>query len=105
MLEKLFATANGFNRRFAANGNDPFKIMTRLLEESGELAQQVNHFEGMGVKNKKMGAPNREQLAKEVSQVMGAAAQIGLYYGVEQEVEAALELAYQRLKSEGWIEE
>lgn len=37
MLEKLFAITRGLMHRFPY-GNDPFQIMTRLLEESGELA-------------------------------------------------------------------
>lgn len=104
MLEMPFAIANGFNHRFP-DGNDPFKIMTRLLEECGELAQEVNHFEGTGIKMEKMGVPNRDHLAKEVRQVIGAALQVAIYYGIEAELEASLELAYQRLKAEGWIKE
>jgi NTP pyrophosphatase (non-canonical NTP hydrolase) len=38
--------------------------MTRLLEESGELAQQVNHFEGAGVKREKYGEPDGKNLPK-----------------------------------------
>ena len=45
-LEKLYAITHGLNRRFP-NGNDPFQIMTRLLEESGELAQMVNSTTGV----------------------------------------------------------
>lgn len=44
MMEKLYAITRGLNHRFP-NGNDPFQIMPRLLEEGGELAQLVNHFE------------------------------------------------------------
>lgn len=104
MIEKLLSIAIGFDRRFP-NGHSPFQIMTRLLEESGELAQQVNHFENQGVKNEKYGPPDREKLAKEVCDVIGAAVQAGVYYGVEKEMEARLELTYQRLKAEGWIVE
>jgi NTP pyrophosphatase (non-canonical NTP hydrolase) len=45
MLDKLLAICRGFNRRFP-DGYNPYQIMTRLLEESGELAKEVSHFEG-----------------------------------------------------------
>ncbi len=103
MLTKLLTIVRGLNHRFA-EGNQPFMIMTRLLEESGELAQMVNHFEGTGVKREKYGEPNREKLAKEIKDVLLCALQACVYYGVEAEVEATLEYSYQRLKAEGHIE-
>ncbi len=102
MLEQLLILAQGFNHRFP-DGNEPYQIMTRLLEESGELAQQVNIFEGAGVKREKHGEPDRAKLAKEIKDVLLAALQTCIYYGVEAEVEATLDYSYQRLKSEGHI--
>ena len=103
MLKKLFAIARGLNHRFP-DGNDPFQMMTRLLEEGGELAQQINHFEGTGVKREKYGAPDRKKLAKEVMDVMRVAMQVAVYYEIEQEVEAALERSYQQLLAEGHLQ-
>ena len=103
MLQKLWQIANGMNHRFP-KGRDPFQIMTRLLEECGELAQQVNHFEGSGVKRAKHGEPDREALAKEVRQALIGVLQIAVYYGIERKVEQSLEWSYQRLKQEGHIE-
>jgi NTP pyrophosphatase (non-canonical NTP hydrolase) len=40
MLEKLFIITEDLTQRFP-DGNNPFQIMTRLLEECGELAEQV----------------------------------------------------------------
>jgi NTP pyrophosphatase (non-canonical NTP hydrolase) len=102
MLEKPFLVARGFQHRFP-RGNDPFQMIARLLEECGELAQQVNHFEGSGVKREKHGAPDRAHLAKEIQQVIGAALQLALYYGVEREVEESFEWVYGRLLQEGHI--
>jgi NTP pyrophosphatase (non-canonical NTP hydrolase) len=85
------------------DGHDPFQIMTRLLEECGELAQQVNHFQSSGVKRERHGEPNREALAKEVRQALIGVLQIAIYYGIEDEVEASLEGSYQRLVQEGHI--
>jgi len=103
MLEKPFLVAQGFRHRFP-RGNDPFQMMTRLLEECGELAQQVNHFEGSGVKREKHGEPDRAHLAKEIQQVVGAALQLAVHYGVEREVEEAFEWVYNRLLQEGHID-
>ncbi len=86
MLEPLWAITHDLNRRFP-NGNTPDQIMTRLLEESGELAQQVNHFEDSGLKRQKHGAPDPAHLAKELKDVIRCALQIAIYYGIEAEVE------------------
>ena len=104
MIEKLLAIAKGFHHRFP-DGEGPYQMMTRLLEECGELAQQVNHFENSGVKREKYGETDPKKLAKEIMQVMGCAASVAIYYGVEEELEAAMELTYQRLKAEGHIQE
>lgn len=69
MIDKV----NEVNRGFAAkypDGMEPFQIMTRMLEEAGELAQQVNHFEGSGIKQKKYGEPDRAKLASEAAAVL-----------------------------------
>ncbi len=103
MLEKPWLIAKGMIHRFP-DGHDPFQILTRLLEECGELAQQVNHFEGSGVKREKHGKPDHEALAKEVRQTIIGVLQIAVYYGIKDEVEASLEWSYQRLVQEGHIE-
>jgi NTP pyrophosphatase (non-canonical NTP hydrolase) len=103
MLDKLLPITKGLNRRFAS-GNDPFQIATRLLEECGELAKEINHFEGQGVKREKYGEPNKDHLAKEVQDVMRSALQVALYYQIEVELETSIEEAYQRMKNEGLID-
>ncbi len=103
-FEQLRAVAHGLTLRFP-DGDDPFQIMTRLLEESGELAQQVNHFEGRGVKREKHGEPDRAKLAKEIRDVLNCVMHIIDHYDVEEEVAASIEQAYQRLKREGFIKD
>jgi len=44
--------------------------MPRLLEEWGELAREVNHFEGSDVKAEKHVEPDRAQLAKAIQNVL-----------------------------------
>ena len=104
MLDKLIAISRGFNRRFP-DGYNPYQIMTRLLEESGELAKEVSHFEGSGVKIEKYGLSDRSKLAKEIYQTMCCALNAAIYYHVECELKAEIESSYQRLSDEGWIEQ
>jgi len=104
MLEELLTIAEGMRRRFP-DGNEPFQMMTRLLEECGELAQMVNHFESTGVKREKYGEPDTAKFAKEVMDVLGCALQVALHYNVTGGVEALLADRYQRLTREGFIVE
>ncbi len=99
MLDDLFALANDLVRRFP-QGHDPFQIMTCLLEESGELAQQVNHFEGSGIKRQKYGAPDKAKMAKEIKDVIRAALRLALYYGIEKEVEESFQQSYRAMHGE-----
>jgi NTP pyrophosphatase (non-canonical NTP hydrolase) len=103
LMQRLMVVSIGLGRRFPDN-NGPFEIMTRLFEECGELAEQVNHFEGTGVKREKHGEPDKAKLAKEVQDVLRSALQVAQHYGIELELEASIENSYQRLKSEGFIE-
>ena len=103
-LEKLYAITLGLNRRFP-DGNDPFQMMTRLLEEGGELAQMVNHFEGTGIKQEKYGLPDKTKLAKEVMDLLRCTLQIAIYYGVEAELENKINDSYEKMKIEGSIQE
>ncbi|HSO12436.1 MAG TPA: hypothetical protein VLT51_08675 [Anaerolineales bacterium] len=103
-LNKLYAITHGLNRRFP-NGNDPFQMMTRLLEEGGELAQMVNHFEGTGVKREKYGTPDKAKLAKEVMDLLRSTLQIAIYYGIEDDLERKINDSYEKMKNEGLIQE
>lgn len=95
LLDKLNTINENLRRRFP-DGNDPFRIMTRLLEECGELAEQVHHFEDSGVKRAKHGEPDRAKLAKEVQDVLRCALQVAHYYHIEDELEASVERSYQQ---------
>ena len=101
-MEKLYAITHGLNRRFP-DGNDPFQMMTRLLEESGELAQMVNHFEGTGIKREKYGTPDKAKLAKEVTDLLRCSPQIAIYYGIEDDLENKINESYETMQNEGLI--
>jgi NTP pyrophosphatase (non-canonical NTP hydrolase) len=102
MLDKLYAIMRGLNRRFP-KGNDPFQIMTRLLEESGELAQMINHFEATGIKQEKYGIPDASKLAKEVMDVLRCGLQVAIYYGIEKELAATIDESYRKMQAEGLV--
>jgi NTP pyrophosphatase (non-canonical NTP hydrolase) len=98
----LVLVTKGLMRRFPA-GNEPYRIMTRLLEECGELAQQVNHFENSGVKQEKYGRPDKAKLAKEVMDVLRAALQIAIYYEIEAVLDDSIQKSYQLMIQEGLL--
>ena len=56
-LTNFIRVTEGLNARFQPNGDDPFRIVTRLAEECGEVATEVNHFERQGVKVARFGEP------------------------------------------------
>lgn len=93
MLEQLNVINQALRERFPT-GNDPYQIMTRLLEECGELAQMVHHFEGAGVKRDKHGEPNREHFAKEAQDVLRCVLQLVDHYQLQSELEASVARSY-----------
>jgi NTP pyrophosphatase (non-canonical NTP hydrolase) len=101
-IDKLVAISAGYMRRFP-EGNDPFQILARLLEECGELAQQVHHFEDCGVKRAKHGEPDREHLAKEVRDVLTTALQLAHHYGIHAELSTSIDQIYTRMQAEDLI--
>lgn len=75
--------------------------MTRLLEEAGELAEQVHIFEGSGVKAEKHGAPDPHKMAKEIQDVIGCALQLAQFYKIMPEVKQGIEHRFdKRVKSD-----
>jgi NTP pyrophosphatase (non-canonical NTP hydrolase) len=103
-LGHLFQKLAGIGRKTFYITPLAFRMMTRLAEECGELAAQVNHFENIGIKRQKHGEPDRYKLAKEVQDVIRCALQIAAYYHIEAELEKTIETSYQKMKTEGLIE-
>ncbi len=102
-LIKLYLSVEALNKRFP-DGNQPFRIITRLCEEAGELAQVVNHFEDTDAKRQKMGEPSREHLTKEVFDVLRAILSIACYYGIEQELHELIDTNIARCREHGLLE-
>ena len=102
MWEMILETTQGLNRKFP-EGDEPFKIMSRLMEECGELATEVNHFENMGSRWEKRGEPDKVKLAGEIKNVIWCVTQVMLYYDVEHEVEESLAKTREAMIQNGYI--
>lgn len=101
-MEKLYLLAKGYTNRFP-NGNRPYQITTRLLEECGEVASEVNHFEKSGIKVLKHGEPSKQHLADEIKQAVNALMQLAVYYNVEEELEKSIDISLEKMRNEGLI--
>ena len=98
-FQKLYTISDAFTEKFP--DNDPFRLMTILAEECGEVAKQINHFENMGTKKKKHGEPNKEKLAGELRDVLHISLQIARYYRIEKQLHEAINNYYQKFVEEG----
>ena len=98
-MEKLFELARCYTSRFP-DGNTPYQIVTRLLEECGEVASDVNHFEASGIKLQKKGLPSKTVLAGEIKQAINALIQLTQYYGIEQELMDSIDASIEKRHKE-----
>ncbi|KUJ69260.1 hypothetical protein ACZ90_13030 [Streptomyces albus subsp. albus] len=102
-LDDVTRLTAGAARRFPRH-NEVFHLVSRLAEETGELAQQVNHREGMGRKRDRHGEPVLDDLTKEVLDVVCCAVGIAAHYGC---LEDLRELTAEKLASytaRGWVD-
>ncbi|MBQ9848039.1 MAG: hypothetical protein IJO64_03155 [Clostridia bacterium] len=102
-MERFYKMVEASNKKFP-KGVEPFQMATRLLEECGEVASEINLWEDSGVKRMKHGEPKKEDLANELRQAIVELFKIAKYYGVEAELEDAIERSLARSKSEGLID-
>lgn len=101
-MQKLYQLAKGYTARFP-NGNKPFQITTRILEECGEVANAVNHFENSGIKKDKYGDPSKQHLADEIKQAINALVQLAVYYDATDELEISIDRSLDKMKDEGLL--
>ena len=100
--QKILDSVTGLNDKFP-EGKDPFKIMTCLLEECGELATEVNHAENIGLKTEKHGESDKEKITRETKNVIWNVFRLIKYYDLEPELEKSFLESYTKLKSSGYI--
>jgi len=101
-MERLYQMVEASNRRFP-EGVEPYQMATRLLEECGEIAAEINLWEGSGIKRQKHGEPKKENIANEIRQAMVELAKIAKYYHVEQELERSIMQSLTRSREEGLL--
>ncbi|MCL2671539.1 MAG: hypothetical protein FWF10_05840 [Clostridiales bacterium] len=101
-MERFYQMVEASNKRFP-EGVQPFQMATRLLEECGEVAAEINHWESSGIKREKRGEPSKERLANELRQAITELFKIAVYYSVEEELEESIEQSLQISRSEGLI--
>ena len=101
-MDKLYQLAKGYTNRFP-DGNTPYKIAARILEECGEVASEINHFENSGIKIQKHGEPSKQHMADEIKQAVNALIQLAVYYHVESELEASIDRSLEKMKTEGLL--
>lgn len=101
-MNKLYELAKGYTNRFP-DGNTPYQIVTRILEECGEVASEVNHFENSGIKTLKHDEPSKQHLADEIKQAVNALIQLAMYYKVEDELKISIDRSIDKMKSEGLL--
>ena len=101
-MDQFYKMVEASNNRFP-EGVEPFQMATRLLEECGEVAREINHWENTGIKRQKYGEPSKEQLANEIRQSLTELFKIAVYYGLEDELEQSIERSLRQSRSEGLI--
>lgn len=102
-MENLKKLAEGMNHRFP-EGNEAFQITTRILEECGEVAKEVNRLKKSGTKVFRHGNGTKEDLAGEIKDAMNALMQLAIYYDAVDLVQESIAKSIEQLKSEGHIE-
>ena len=78
-MERFYKMVEASNKRFP-EGVKPFQMATRLLEECGEIASEINLWEDSGIKRQKHGDPKKEDIANEIRQAMVELVKIAWYY-------------------------
>ncbi|WP_099203977.1 hypothetical protein [Scatolibacter rhodanostii] len=102
-MERFYKMVEASNKRFP-EGVEPYQMATRLLEECGEVAAEINLWEDSGIKRKKHGEPKKENIANEIRQAIVELFKIAKYYGVEKEPEQSIETSINISREEGLID-
>ena len=102
-MDRFYKMVEASNKRFP-EGVKPFQMATRLLEECGEIASEINLWEDSGITRQKHGDPKKEDIANEIRQAMVELVKIARYYHVEDELEASIQTSLARSKAEGLID-
>jgi len=100
-FDSLVDIAKGRRKKFP-QGNNPHIILARLLEEAGELAQTVNHYEGISSKDRTKA--EKTDIAKESVDVIQNVLALLIQYNLLEEFDHEVESSKQKLKEDGFLE-
>jgi len=92
-LEKILKVAEAQTKRFP-NGNDPFKIVSRLLEESGEVAWELNHYDRKGISLECKNKDGKREIMCEMYQVMISLCHLLQYYDLQNDFRDRIDEVY-----------
>lgn len=92
----LYEIADGYLRRHP-EGNDPFRILARLTEELGEVANEVHHLERDGAKVAKHGEPDPAALADEIEDLLHTVMALVRHYELEDSLDGVIRATHQRV--------
>ena len=102
-MKKIQMVAEAQTQRFP-NGDNPFKILSRLLEESGEVAWEINHYERNGICLEKLNSERKSELVAETYQVMIAICQLIQYFNLEDDFKNRIEEVFQEYIDKKYID-
>ncbi|MCL2202525.1 MAG: hypothetical protein FWB88_01100 [Defluviitaleaceae bacterium] len=100
-MENFYKMVEASNKRFPKG---VYEMATRLLEEAGEVAAEISHWEDSGVKRQRRGEPCKKKLANELRQPIVELFKIAVYYSVENELEDSIQQSLASSKAEGLID-
>ena len=102
LIKMVESVAKAQTERFP-NGNDPYKIACRLLEEAGETVWELNHFERNGVSVQVKSNENKENFVLEMYQVFLTLVQMLQYFGLEPEFRKCIETVFNEYVNKGYL--
>lgn len=102
LLNKISLIAQAQSKRFP-NGDEPFKIMSRLLEECGEVSWELNHYERANVSVERNCKDNKENIVNEAFQVVMVLNQLLQYFDLSEDFVNKIEMVYKEFQDKGYI--
>jgi NTP pyrophosphatase (non-canonical NTP hydrolase) len=102
LIEKVFTVAKAQSNRFP-EGDYPFNIVSRLLEEGGEVAWELNHYARKGISIDRFNPDGKRELVYETYQVMIALCQLMQYFNLEDDLKKRMDEVHQEYLNKGYL--
>jgi NTP pyrophosphatase (non-canonical NTP hydrolase) len=101
-MEILMKIAQAQTKRFPA-GEDPYKNVCRILEEAGEVAWEINHYERKGIPIDKGNRQDKEHIVLEAFQLCEVTCQLLQYFDLTTDFKDFIADTYQTYIEKGYI--